>query len=65
MRKLLVTVAAATTLIAASPAFAASPSDDAEWGRSPYPSASQCHFVTERMVMPNGRVIFERQQACD
>jgi hypothetical protein len=64
MKKLLL-AAAATAMLAASPAFASSPADDAEWDRSPYPSPSQCHFVTERMLAPNGHVIFERYQVCD
>jgi len=64
MKKLLVTAAATTMLIAAAPAFAASPTDDMEWDRSPYPSTGQCHVVLERMIAPNGRVILERQQVC-
>jgi hypothetical protein len=74
MNKLLITAAAATMLIAAAPAFATSPTDDAEWDRSPYPSAGECHFVLHRMITPNvlhrmitpnGRVILERQQICE
>jgi hypothetical protein len=60
----LLTVAAATMLIAA-PAFAASPADEAEQGLSTYPSAGQCHFVLQRMITPNGRVVLERQQVCE
>jgi hypothetical protein len=65
MKKLLVTAAAATMLIAAAPAFAASPADDAEWDRSTYPSAGDCHFVLQRMMTPSGRVILQRQQVCE
>jgi hypothetical protein len=65
MNKLLITAAAATMLIAAAPAFAASPTDDAEWNRSPYPPAGECHFVLQRMMTPSGRVILERQQVCE
>jgi hypothetical protein len=65
MNKLLITAAAATMLIAAAPAFATSPTDDAEWDRSPYPSAGECHFVLHRMITLNGRAILERQQICE
>jgi hypothetical protein len=64
MKKLLITAAAATMLIAA-PAFAGSPADDAEWDRSPYPSAGECHIVLQQMVTPSGRVILQRQQVCE
>jgi hypothetical protein len=65
MKKLLVTATAATMLIAAAPAFASSPADDAEWDRTPQPPAGACHFVLERMITPNGHVILQRQQVCD
>jgi len=64
MKKLLITVAAATVLVAAAPAFAAAPTDDAEWGRSPYPSVGDCHFVLKRMITPIGRVVLQEQQVC-
>jgi hypothetical protein len=65
MKRLLVTAAAATMLIAAAPAFANSPGDDAEWDRTPQPPAGGCHFVLERMITPSGHVILQRQQVCD
>ena len=65
MKKLLVTAATATMLIAAAPAFAASPADDAEWNRSPYPTVEGCHFVLQRMITPSGRVILQREQVCE
>jgi len=65
MKRLLVTAAAATMLIAAAPAFANSPADDAEWDRTPYPPAGECHFILERMVTPTGRVILQRLQVCE
>jgi hypothetical protein len=65
MKKLLITAAAATMLITAVPAFAASPGDDAEWDRTPQPPPSGCHFVLERMITPTGHVILQRQQVCD
>jgi hypothetical protein len=64
MRKLLVTTAAATMLMAAVPAFAG-PADDAEQGLSTYPSAGTCHFVLQRTMTQDGRVILQRQQVCD
>jgi hypothetical protein len=51
-------------VIAVSPAFAASPADDAEWNRSPYPSAGTCHFVREAVPTQNGRIIYEMVQVC-
>ena len=64
MRKLLVTTAAATMLMAAVPAFAG-PADDAEQGLSTYSSAGTCHFVLQRTMTQDGRVILQRQQVCD
>ena len=64
MKNLLLAAAAATMVIAVSPAFAASPADDAEWNRSPYPSAGTCHFVREAVPTQNGRVIYEMVQVC-
>jgi hypothetical protein len=64
MKNLLLAAAAATMVIAVSPAFAASPADDAEWNRSPYPSAGTCHFVREAVPTQNGRVIYQMVQVC-
>jgi hypothetical protein len=65
MKKLLVSAAAATMLMAAAPAFATSPAEEAEQGYSTYPSVGECHFVPQRMITPNGRVVLQRQQVCD
>ena len=65
MNKLLFGAATAAMLVAVSPAFAASPADDAEQGYSVYPSPGECHFVTQRTVTQNGRVIYERHQVCN
>jgi hypothetical protein len=51
--------------VAVSPAFAASPADDAEWDRGPYPTASECHFLKQRVMLPNGQVVFQTQQVCN
>ena len=63
MKQLLIAATAATMLMAGSPAFAG-PADDAEQGYTVYPPASECHFVTHRMVTSNGRIVVERQQVC-
>jgi hypothetical protein len=65
MKKLFVSAAAATMLMAAAPAFASSPADEAEQGLRTYPSAGQCHFVRERMVTQNRHIVFERHQVCN
>ena len=64
MRKVLFAAAAATMFVVVSPAFAG-PADDAEQGYSVYPSPGECHFVTERVVTQNSRVIYQRQQVCN
>ena len=64
MRKLLVTTAAATMLMAAVPAFAG-PADDAEQGLSTYPSAGTCHFVREAVRAPDGHVVYQEVQVCN
>ena len=65
MKKVLFATAAATMFVAVSPAFAASPADDAEQGYAVYPPGSDCHFVTHRVVTSNGRIVLERQQVCN
>ena len=65
MKNLLLAAAAATMVIAVSPVFAASPGDDAEWNRSPYPSPSTCHFVREAVPTGNGHVIYRDVQVCN
>jgi hypothetical protein len=64
MKNLLLAAAAATMVIAVSPAFAASPADDAEWGISTYPSPGTCHFVREAVRAPNGHVVYQMVQVC-
>ena len=64
MKNLLLAAAAATMVIAVSPAFA-SPADEAEWGLSVYPSAGTCHFVKEAVRAQNGRVTYQTVQVCN
>jgi hypothetical protein len=64
MKKLLVYAAAATMLMTAVPAFAGL-GDEVEQGLSTYPSVGQCHFVLQRTMTQDGRVILQRAQACD
>jgi hypothetical protein len=64
MKNLLLAAAAATLVIAVSPAFA-NIGTEAEEGLAVYPSAGQCHFVTQRIVTQNGRVTYGRHQVCN
>ena len=64
MKNLLLAAAAATMVIAVSPAFA-SPADEAEQGLSVYPSAGTCHFVKEAIRAQNGRVVYQTVQVCN
>jgi hypothetical protein len=64
MKNLLLAAAAATMVIAVSPAFASSPGDDAEWDRSPYAAPSSCHFVREPVTLSNGHVVYREVQVC-
>jgi hypothetical protein len=62
MKNLLLAAAAATLVIAVSPAFA-SQASEAESGDAAYPLAGQCHFVREA-VMQNGHVVYREVQVC-
>ena len=64
MKNLLLAAAAATMVIAVSPAFAASPADDAEWDRTPYSPPVTCHFVREPVRTPDGHVVYREVQVC-
>jgi hypothetical protein len=64
MKNLLLAAAAATMLIAVSPAFA-SPATDAEWNLTPYPSPGTCHFVREAVTTQNGHVVYRDVQVCN
>jgi hypothetical protein len=64
MKKILLAAAAATMVIAVSPAFA-SPATEAEEGLSVYPSAGTCHFVREAVRAQNGHVTYQMVQVCN
>jgi hypothetical protein len=65
MKKVLFATASARMFVAVSPAFAASPADDAEWDRRAYPLASECRFLKQRVMLPNNHVVFQTQQDCN
>ena len=64
MKNLLLAAAAATMVIAVSPAFA-SPANDAEWDQSVYPSPGVCHFVKEAVTGQDGRATYRLVQVCN
>ena len=57
--------ATAMMIVAASPAFAASPEEDAFQGYTVHPLPGECHFLKERVVLPNGHVVFLTHQVCN
>ena len=65
MKNLLLAAAAATMVIAMSPAFASSPADEAEQGITVYPSPGTCHFVKEAIRAQDGRVTYRTVQVCN
>ena len=65
MKKVLFAIAAATMFVAVSPAFAASQVDDAEWDRRARPLVSECYFIKERVLLPNGHLVVQVQQVCN
>jgi hypothetical protein len=64
MKNLLLAAAAATTIIAVSPAFA-SIADESENGLAVYPSPGVCHFVREALPTQNGHVTYRMVQVCN
>jgi hypothetical protein len=58
MKNVLFTAAAAMMIDAGSSAFAASPEEDAYQGCAVYPPAGECRALMERVVLPNGHVVF-------
>jgi len=58
-----VLIATAIVFVAASPALAASPQEEAARELRAYPSSGSCRFVTGRIVLPNGNVVFAVFQA--
>jgi hypothetical protein len=57
-------VVATTTFAMLSPAFE-NPSYEAEWGLGTYPSAGECHFITQQTVTPTGHRVHEQHQVCN
>ena len=55
----------AMMIVAGSPAFATSPEEDGYQCHTVYPSACKCHFLNERVVLPNGHVVFLTHQVCN
>ena len=64
MKNLLLAAAAATMVIAVSPAFA-SIADESENGLAVYPSAGTCHFVKEAIRGQDGRIVYQTVQVCN
>jgi hypothetical protein len=64
MKKLLMSAAAAATLLIAGSPVVAGPADDAEWVRSPYPDSGVCRFVNERIITQDGRIVLQREHVC-
>ena len=62
--KIVLFAAAATLFVAGAPAFA-SIADEAEQGYAVYPPVSSCHFVKERVLLPNGHVAYQTHQVCN
>jgi hypothetical protein len=65
MKNLCLAAAAATMVFAVSPAFASAADDAAIDGYHLYPPVSACQSVKERIVLPNGHVIFQTHQVCN
>jgi hypothetical protein len=64
MKNLLLAAAAATMVIAVSPAFA-SIADEAQWDLGVYPTAGACHFVKEAVTAQDGHVAYRLVQVCN
>ena len=66
MKKVL--IATAIVFVAASPALARSPQEEAAHEVSAYPLSASCRFITGRIVLPNGNVVFavfQTLEACN
>jgi hypothetical protein len=62
MKNVIFTAATATIIAAGSPTFASSPEEDAYQGYAVCPPAGECHGLKERVVLPNGHVVFLTHQ---
>jgi hypothetical protein len=65
MKNELFAAATAMMFVAVSPAFATSPEEQAAHDQSVYPPGSECHFLKDRVVLPNGHVVFLTHQGCN
>jgi len=62
MKNMLLAAATAMMIAAGSPAFASSPEEDAYQGYAVCPPAGECQGLKERVVLPNGHVVFLTHQ---
>ena len=65
MKNLLLAAAAATMVFAVSPAFASAANDAEIGGYHLYPSVTACQFVKQRIVLPNGHVVYQTHHVCN
>ena len=62
MKNVLFAAATAVMIAAGSPAFASSPEEDAYQDCAVCPPVGECHVLKERVVLPNGHVVFLTHQ---
>jgi hypothetical protein len=60
--KVIFAAATAMMIVAGSAAFATSPDEDASQSYTVCPPAGECPFLKERVVLPNGHVVFLTHQ---
>jgi hypothetical protein len=65
MKNMLFAAAIAITFVAISPALAISPEEEAAQELRAYPLSGPCHFLKQRVVLPNGHVVFQTHQVCN
>ena len=62
MKNVLFPAATAMIIVAGSPAVASSPEEDAYQRYGVCPPAGECQGLKERVVLPNGHVVFLTHQ---
>jgi hypothetical protein len=62
MKNVLFAAATAMMIGAVSPAVATPPEEDTYQGYAACPPAGECHALKERVVLPNGHVVFLTRQ---
>ena len=62
MKNVIFAAATAVMIAAGSPAFASSPEEDAYQRYGVCPPAGECQGLKERVVLPNGHVVFLTHQ---